>query len=210
MDPFSLDGDDGQDGLAKYTTTIRDASAGNALFEESAKRAENAGRSFARSMTSALSGVILKGRSLGDTLRALGQRLAELALNVALKPLENVFSNTLASAFNFSGVPTGFANGGAFQQGLPIPFARGGVIAAPATFPMPGGRTGLMAERGPEAILPLGRAADGRLGVVASGAASPTVVNFNVTTPDAESFRRSETQLAALLARTVARGQRNL
>ena len=29
-------------------------------------------------------------------------------------------------------------------------------------------------------------------------------------TPDADSFRRSETQLAALLARAVAHGQRNL
>ena len=35
-------------------------------------------------------------------------------------------------------------------------------------------------------------------------------VTFNVTTPDLESFRRSETQLAALLARAVAQGQRNL
>jgi phage-related minor tail protein len=32
-------------------------------------------------------------------------------------------------------------------------------------FPMAGGRTGVMAERGPEAILPLRRGADGRLGV---------------------------------------------
>ena len=35
-------------------------------------------------------------------------------------------------------------------------------------------------------------------------------VTFNVTTPDADSFRRSETQFAALLARAVAQGQRNL
>jgi hypothetical protein len=35
-------------------------------------------------------------------------------------------------------------------------------------------------------------------------------VTVNIATPDADSFRRSETQLAALLARAVAQGQRNL
>jgi hypothetical protein len=35
-------------------------------------------------------------------------------------------------------------------------------------------------------------------------------ITFNVSTPDVESFRRSETQLAAMLTRVVGRGQRNL
>jgi hypothetical protein len=35
-------------------------------------------------------------------------------------------------------------------------------------------------------------------------------ITFNVSSPDVESFQRSETQLAALLARAVAQGQRNL
>ena len=35
-------------------------------------------------------------------------------------------------------------------------------------------------------------------------------VTFNVSTPDADSFRRSETQIAALLARAVGHGNRNL
>jgi hypothetical protein len=35
-------------------------------------------------------------------------------------------------------------------------------------------------------------------------------VTFNVTAQDAESFRRSETQIAAMLARAVSLGQRNL
>jgi hypothetical protein len=43
-------------------------------------------------------------------------------------------------------------------------------------------------------------------------AATPRGVNvvFNVTTPDAQSFRRSETEVAAMLARAVGRGQRGL
>ena len=58
--------------------------------------------------------------------------------------------------------------------------------------------------------MPLARGPDGRLGVAARGGGGGMNVTFNVTTPDAESFRRSETQVAAMLARAVSLGQRNL
>ena len=67
-----------------------------------------------------------------------------------------------------------------------------------------------MGERGAEAILPLQRGADGRLGVAAERGSGTINVNFTVTSPDAESFQRSETQISAMLARVVSRGQRNL
>lgn len=63
----------------------------------------------------------------------------------------------------------GFAQGGAFAGGSVIPFAAGGVVASPTTFAMSGGRTGLMGEAGPEAIMPLARGRDGRLGVRMQG-----------------------------------------
>ena len=87
------------------------------------------------------------------------------------------------------------------------PFAAGGVVAAPTYFPMRGG-LGLMGEAGPEAILPLARGSDGRLGVAAGGRARPAPVTVNIATPDVEGFRRSEAQVAAGLARAVARGRR--
>ena len=95
------------------------------------------------------------------------------------------------------------------QNALPIPFASGGVIASPVTFPLSNGRVGLAGERGPEAIMPLARGPDGKLGVRAQGGAGVSVT-INVSTPDAESFRRSESQIAAMLARVVTMGQRNL
>ena len=66
-----------------------------------------------------------------------------------------------------------------------------------------------MGERGAEAIVPLARGPDGRLGV-AGGSGRPVSVTVNIATPDAESFRRSEAQVGASLARAVARGQRGL
>jgi phage-related minor tail protein len=92
---------------------------------------------------------------------------------------------------------------------MPKPFAQGGVIASPVTFPLGGGRTGLAGEAGPEAILPLARGPDGRLGVRSDGGRS-VAITMNISTPDAESFRRSETQIGAMLARAVSRGQRNI
>ena len=88
------------------------------------------------------------------------------------------------------------------------PFAQGGIVNAPTLFPLARG-LGLMGEAGAEAVLPLTRGSDGTLGV-ASAASAPTVVNFNVTTADADSFRKSEAQVTAMLARAVGRGRRSL
>lgn len=101
------------------------------------------------------------------------------------------------------------ADGNAFADGRVLPFAKGGVIASPMLFPLRGG-TGLAGEAGAEAILPLRRGADGRLGVASEGGTAGMNITFNVTAADAASFRRSESQIAAMLARVGARGQRNL
>lgn len=48
------------------------------------------------------------------------------------------------------------------------------------------------------------------LAASAPAAQAPMTVNMTISTPDAESFRRSEAQVSAALARAVARGQRSL
>jgi lambda family phage tail tape measure protein len=88
-----------------------------------------------------------------------------------------------------------------------MPFAKGGLVTAPTSFPMRGA-TGLMGEAGPEAIMPLARGADGRLGVQASGGGRPVTVVMNIQTPDVQGFQRSQTQIAAQAARALQRGQR--
>jgi phage-related minor tail protein len=88
------------------------------------------------------------------------------------------------------------------------PFASGGVIGAPTYFPLMQGGVGLAGEAGPEAIMPLRRGPDGRLGV--AGAGGGNSITVNIATPDADSFRRSESYVTGQIARAVARGQRGL
>jgi predicted DNA-binding ArsR family transcriptional regulator len=75
----------------------------------------------------------------------------------------------------------GFAKGGAFNQGGQIhEYAKGGVFHSPHMFAMGGsGQLGILGEKGPEAVLPLRRGANGKLGVESNGSGS-TVVNVAV------------------------------
>jgi phage-related minor tail protein len=182
-------------------------SADTSQFSKELHDAQALGRKFSASLVDAFEGIAVKGRSLGDVLKSLALSLSNMVLKAAMKPLEQGIGNILSSVLQGG---FGFANGGAFQQGMPVPFASGGVIQSPIGFPLANGRMGIAGERGAEAILPLARGPDGRLGVVASGGGQGISVTMNVTTSDAESFRRSESQVAAMLARAVAYGQRNL
>jgi phage-related minor tail protein len=174
-------------------------------LEASLADVAKAGARFSSALSHSFADLIVRGKSFGDVLRSLALKLSEIALQAAFKPLTDAIGGALA------GLVSGafFARGGVIQRGMPVPFAQGGVIASPVAFPLAGNRLGVAGERGPEAILPLSRGPDGRLGVRADGGGSLNVT-FNIATPDVDSFRRSETQLAALLARAVAQGQRNL
>lgn len=169
------------------------------------RRAGTGGRDFSRTLTSAFDDVALRGKSLSDTMKKLALDLSRLVLNNAVSSIGGSLSSSLGSLAS-SLVPS--ADGNVFAGGRVKPFAKGGVVASPMLFPLQGG-VGLAGEAGPEAIVPLQRGADGRLGV-AGGGGGAVNITFNVTTNDAESFKRSETQIGAMLARVAARGQRNM
>lgn len=86
----------------------------------------------------------------------------------------------------------GFANGGVFKNGNVTAFADGGVVGSPTYFPMAGGKAGLMGEAGPEAIMPLKRGPNGKLGVVAEGGSGAVniVQHFNFSANGDESVKR--------------------
>ncbi|WP_099865114.1 phage tail tape measure protein [Pararhizobium haloflavum] len=147
---------------------------------------------FAGALSRAFRSAVIDGRDLEGVLRGLAGRLSDIALDAGTRPLETLVSGAIANL-----------------TGRIMPFADGGVVSAPSYFPM-GGDLGLMGEAGPEAILPLSRGSDGRLGIASGNGAGGAPIVFNVTTQDAESFRRSEGQITAMLARAVGRGGRSL
>ncbi len=157
--------------------------------------------SFSNKLVGAFAGAIIHGRNLSDVMKGLVLSLSQTALSAALKPvgnlLGNLFSNALANA-----------NGNVISAGRVTPFASGGIVNSPVLFPMRGG-AGVMGEAGPEAIMPLARGADGKLGVRTTGGGT-THVTVNISTPDVQGFRQSQSQIAAMMNRAVSRGQRNL
>jgi len=170
---------------------------------------ERAANSFARSMTRAFSASLTGGKQFDDILKSLALRLSDLALRLAFRPLERTLASGLESLIGgLSGISGGVSLFAA--QGAVKPFASGGVIGAPTYFPLGDGGVGLAGEAGPEAIMPLARGPDGRLGVRGAGAAAAANITIHIATPDAESFRRSESYVAGQIARAVARGQRIL
>ncbi|MGO4572803.1 phage tail tape measure protein [Microvirga sp. 2TAF3] len=191
---------------------------------------------FGDSLSNAFAKNIAGGKKFDDVLKSVRQSLVETGLRLALAPLQMALSQSmksittggmegaspldlggmlgglmkgLGSLFG-SGATPAFAKGGVFSRGMVMPFAQGGVIGAPSYFPL-GRGLGVMGEKGAEAVMPLARGPDGRLGVRAGGGGGqPLSVTVNVSTPDADSFRRSEAQVSAALARAVARGQRGM
>jgi hypothetical protein len=163
---------------------------------------------FSRGIRRAIDGLVVDGDRLSDALATVGRAMIDTVYAAAMKPVTDQLGGLLASGLN--GMVSGlmpYANGAAFSQGRVVPFAKGGVVSQATTFPMRGA-TGLMGEAGPEAIMPLSRGPDGRLGVRSEGGRAAHVT-INVTTPDVAGFARSQSQIAAEMSRLLGRGSRN-
>ncbi|MEI2384652.1 phage tail tape measure protein [Breoghania sp. JC706] len=174
-------------------------------FRSEMRLLNSAAGDFSRVLSGALKGAVADGKQLDDVLRKAALSFSANLVSRSLNSLASTLTSTLLNAFSGGGSATAFAKGGTVRA-----FAQGGVVAAPTYFPMADGGTGLAGEAGAEAILPLARGADGRLGVRGAGGSGGIAVTFNVTTPDAESFARSELQLSRMVARVAGRGQRGL
>jgi lambda family phage tail tape measure protein len=141
-------------------------------------------------MTEALVQFVTKGRfsfkSLADSIIADMVRIAVQASITA--PLMGAFGGFLGGVFASlwgSGAAVAESIGPAailmagkgrvFDGGNVTPFAAGGIVSHPTVFPMASGGLGLMGEAGPEAVMPLIRGSNGKLGVSAEGGGPLTV-----------------------------------
>lgn len=133
--------------------------------------------------------------SIRDFATTVIAELLKIALTIAAsKILTQLFGATVSSGAGSSGETAAYnswfqansAQGNVMQGGRMLStFALGGVTGtvrnSPTLFPMAGG-TMLMSEQEPEAIMPLGRGPDGKLGVRSNGGGGSTIsVSTQVT-----------------------------
>jgi len=134
----------------------------------------------------------------------LATELAVFAFTTLLKALKvpEDIAGALAGQIVMAGSKAlEFAKGGVFDQGVQK-FANGGVVSQPTYFNM-----GLMGEAGPEAIMPLKRGRDGKLGVAANdnGGAVTVVQNFSFSANGDESVKKIIAQEAPKIAQLAQR-----
>ena len=183
-------------------------------FESAFERAVSSGENFRNvlaSIVNDISRLALRQFVTQPLLQAAGAGFNALfpGLSNIGNPLLGLFGGGATAATNVGGVPFSAvpnANGNAFGSAGIIPFARGGVVQNRTLFGFAGG-VGEMGEAGPEAILPLRRNRDGRLGVEMQGGGGGAV-NITINSPDADGFRRTRSQIAGLAADVLRRGQR--
>ncbi|MEM8656756.1 MAG: phage tail tape measure protein [Pseudomonadota bacterium] len=183
-----------------FRTEMEDVTA---TMRVASRDATTLSRSFGTSLKGAMDDLILDGARLSDVLSNVGRSVTRTVLGSAVKPVSDALSGGVNSF-----ISNLFADGAAFSSGRVQAFANGGIVSGPTVFPMRGG-TGLMGEAGPEAIVPLARGSDGRLGIRSAGGGGAVNVTMNISTPDAASFARSRTQVAAQLSRALGQGRRN-
>ena len=168
--------------------------------KEALELVQNTQQSIADTLKSSMSEAFM---SMVDGTKSFKDAMKDMAKSVIKQLFDILVVQRLVGSFDSkSGKGSGlvgaimgalpFANGGAFSSGSQIQaYADGGVVGGPTMFPMSGGKTGLMGEAGPEAIMPLKRGKNGKLGVETSGSGSVVVNNnFNIAANGDESVKR--------------------
>ena len=186
---------------AKLAAQRKDA-ADKATAEADRKFSQSAS-GFASGFESATSDLLHGMTSVGGAFEAFAQSIAEQVLQqAAIQPAGQAVGAGLASWLGSLGSSAPAAYGKVFDRGV-TPFAAGGVVTRPTHFAY-GGGIGLMGEEGPEAVVPLKRGRDGRLGI--AGGSGPTVINVNVSgVDDHRGMRPAARQAAIALDRNLRR-----
>ena len=137
---------------------------------------ENYGVSAAHNLAVSFASFAAGGmKNFDDYAKSFGRMLAQMAIEFAAKwaifaafsailPGSSFISRSFLAELGKSFGLKRSAKGNVFGAGGLIPFASGGVINMPTIFPMKNGY-GMMGEKGPEAVMPLGRTREGELGV---------------------------------------------
>ena len=122
--------------------------------------------------------------------------ISDMARIAIQQTITKPFTNFISGIF-------GSANGNAFVDGKVQKYAYGGVVNKPTIFPMANG-LGLMGEAGAEAILPLRRGNNGKLGVQSTGGnIGNIVVNVDASGSSVEGNQQQGRELGRLISAAI-------
>ena len=194
-----------------YTRAVFDTQAGIETMPEAIGAAKSAAEEFGLTFTSALEDAIVTGESFSDMLKGMEQDIARLIVRKTItEPLMNVDWGAMLGAL----IPS--ANGNAFSGVPGLSAYSGTVVSKPTLFPFAAG-AGLMGEAGPEAILPLKRGPNGKLGVEGGGSAVQVNVINNASGTQATATEREDNgvrivdvmveQVEGAMSRRLGRGE---
>jgi hypothetical protein len=171
--------------LAKVNVALQEQEA---LYEEQINKMQGIADTISSSMENAFMSMVDGTKSAKDAFRSMAADIIkELYRVLVVQQLVGSFdrqAGTGSGIVGMIGKALLNADGNAFSSGRQIQaYANGGVIGGPTYFPMAGNKTGLMGEAGPEAIMPLKRGKDGKLGVSVDGSSGTVNVvnNINVS-----------------------------
>ena len=181
-----------QKGAKAYFDTISDFS----------KQTQDAVAGAFKGMEDALVKFVQTGKlNFSDLARSIMADLTRMLVRASLL--------NFLSPFPFFDRITGGKNamGNAYDAGNKISkFAKGGIIKNPTMFAYGSGgygRFGLMGEAGPEAIMPLKRGANGKLGVQSSGGIGNIVVNVDASGSSVEGDSQQSQEFGRALASAI-------
>ena len=195
-----------------YTRALEDL---NAKFDPFTQLVQGIADTVENELNSAFASVLKGTADMGDALLSF-------ASNVLAKVAQDLFAQQFAAPISAGltailgggtgsapmtsprPMPRPFEDGGVFDQSGVTAFANGGVVSGPTIFPFANG-TGLMGEAGPEAIMPLSRGSDGKLGVIAAnGNSAPTITINNYSGQDATASTDSAGNIVVEIGRAIA------
>lgn len=144
-------------------------------------------------IASAMSGYASAATAAGQLAASLTQAaIAQAAYSAALVPIAGAVLAPVAATATGAAIGTAniLASAGMLASRVTA-FADGGIVDKPTYFPMKGNRMGLMGEAGTEAIMPLRRTPDGRLGVEAQ-VQQPNITIYNQSGANVETVQRPD------------------
>jgi len=220
------------DSLPSYLSGLESAASGysrglelskqlTAEQEKQKQLADGIANSIGQGMASAFDGLIAGTEEFGASLRKIAsgvlmdiakQLLQIYVINTAINAISGLFGPKTGGflpgiKFNpaaFS-MPALAANGMVAANGIQ-PFAKGGLVDRPTLFRFASGgagNLGLMGEAGPEAIMPLKRGRDGKLGIAGGGSQTNVTVNVDAKGTTTQGDAGKGNELARVVAQAV-------